>query len=92
MYYWLQNVSHSKIKLIKLIFLVCSYEKFKQYRLNIPYKSEGTDMEEVKLIAGTILYFLGVIYFTECWFTQISILIGSILGLRCVLAFQLKPS
>ena len=45
-------------------------------------------MEEVKLIAGTILYFLGVIYFTECWFTQISILIGSILGLRCVLTFS----
>ena len=45
-------------------------------------------MEEVKLIAGTILYFLAVIHFTECWFTQISILIGSILGLRCVLTFS----
>ena len=46
-------------------------------------------MEEVKLISGTILYFLAVIYFTECWLTQISILVGSILGLRRVLNFKL---
>ena len=39
-------------------------------------------MEEVKLIAGIILYFLGVIYFTECWLIQLSILVGSIIGLR----------
>lgn len=39
-------------------------------------------MEEVKLIVGTILYFLGVLYFTECWLIQISILVGSIMCLR----------
>ena len=39
-------------------------------------------MEEVNLFAGTTLYFLGVIYFTECWLTQMSILVGSIIGLR----------
>ena len=45
------------------------------------------DMEEVKLFAGTTLYFLGVIYFTECWLTQFSILVGSIIGLRFLINF-----
>ena len=45
------------------------------------------NMEEVKLFAGTILYFLGVIYLSECWLTQISILVGSIIGLRFLINF-----
>ena len=39
-------------------------------------------MEEVKIVAGTTFYFLAVIYFTESWLTQISILILSLIGLR----------
>ena len=67
------------------IFLVENQE-LKQYRLNkrlnILLTGLDMDMEEVKLFAGTTLYFLGVIYFTECWLTQFSILVGSIIGLR----------
>ena len=50
--------------------------------LDIQTESEDTGMEEVKIVAGTTLYFLAVIYFTESWFTQISILILSLIGLR----------
>jgi len=48
------------------------------------------NMEEVKLFAGTILYFLGVIYLSECWLTQISILVGSIIGLSFLTGPKMK--
>ena len=50
--------------------------------LDIHTEPEDTGMEEVKIVAGTTLYFLAVIYFTESWLTQISILILSLIGLR----------